>query len=139
MRCAGLSLDEVSHGEDLTYSLLVAGILLLKDAATSERVLHGGLGLAWIVALAVQLYVGDTAVHAAEVGAYVPDLLLTTARIPVWAFLAPVVVEAGLVVAAGLTGRIISRALAVVSVAVLATYGLLAIAALFYVAFAPYG
>jgi hypothetical protein len=105
---------------------------------TSERLFHGSLALGWVVAFAVQLYVGDTVVHAAEVGAFVPDVFLATARIPAWAFLLPVAIEAAAVAAAPALGRGVSRALAILSLLVLAAYGLLAIGALFYVAFAPY-
>jgi hypothetical protein len=113
-------------------------IISLPSDPSAERLVHGGLGLGWLAALAAQLYVADAAVHGAEVGAYVPGLLLATAQIPSWAFLVPIALEAMLIGAASFLTRRLSRVLAAISLAVLGAYACLAIAALLYVAFAPY-
>jgi lysylphosphatidylglycerol synthetase-like protein (DUF2156 family) len=127
----------VNGGQKTSHSSLVADTLLPKDT-TWNRAVHGGLALAWLAALAAHLYVADTTVHAADVGAYVPAWVLAAARIAAWVFLLPAAVDA----VPAMLRRVpfgLSRGLAIASFALLIVYAAIAIAALFYVAFSPYG
>jgi hypothetical protein len=113
---------------------LVADILLPKDRS-SDQIVQGGLAIGWLVALAVQLYVADTAIHASMVGAYIPPTLLGAARIPSWAFLIPAAIDGAAAWAAGSLPVYFSRTIAALSFALLLAYAFTAVGSLFYVAF----
>jgi hypothetical protein len=88
--------------------------------------------------LAIHLNVSDSTVHAAMVGAYVPGSLLSIAKMPAWIFFLPMAIELGLLLAATVLPNALSRWLAILSFAAILAYSFVAVAMLFYVAFAPY-
>lgn len=105
----------------------------------ARRFRLGVLALCWLVAAGLQVYASDVGTHGAEVGAYVPDWLLAVARIPWWVLLVPVAIDGiASAVAAKLTNRA-TLALTIVNASGLVLYAFVAIAVLFYVAFANNG
>ena len=94
--------------------------------------------MCWLVAAGLQVYASDVGTHGAEVGAYVPGWLLAVAAIPWWALLVPAIVDGIAALGAGLGGAI-DRALTILNAAGLVCYAFVAIAVIFYVAFANNG
>ena len=50
----------------------------------------GSLALCWLAAIGAQAYIDDLAVHAVMLGAFLPDWLLSFAKLPVWLWVLPV-------------------------------------------------
>ena len=95
------------------------------------------VAVGWVIAAAVHgSYISDVAVHAAAVGANVPDWVLAFARIPAWIWLLPAVADLAVAAAARVIARPVIRSLTIASFAALIAYACVAVMVLFFVSFA---
>jgi hypothetical protein len=105
----------------------------------SRRFRLGAFVICWLIAAGLQHYASDVGTHGAIVGAYVPGWLLAVAAIPWWTLLAPALVDAVAMAAAGSLSAGASRALTWINAIALVAYAFVSLAVIFYVAFANYG
>lgn len=105
----------------------------------ARRFRLGIFALCWLVAAGLQVYASDVGTHGAEVGAYVPGWLLAVAAIPWWMLLIPALVDGLAAVGAAWLNGTTDRALTVLNAVGLVCYAFVAIAVIFYVAFANNG
>jgi uncharacterized membrane protein len=105
----------------------------------ARRFRLGIFALCWLIAGGLQVYASDVGTHGAAVGAYVPAWLLAIAAIPWWMLLIPAAVDA---LTAWIAARLTNGAmltLTILNSVGLVAYAFVAVAVLFYVAFANNG
>jgi len=107
--------------------------------SNASRFRLGIFALCWLIAAGLQVYVGDIGTHGSAVGAYVPGWLLATAAIPWWALLVPTAIDGLAAWAAACLASGAHRTLTVLNAVGLIAYAFVAIAVIFYIAFANNG
>ncbi|HTC30534.1 MAG TPA: hypothetical protein VK702_07365 [Candidatus Acidoferrum sp.] len=107
--------------------------------SNARRFRLGIFVLCWLGAAGLQVYAGDTGIHGAQVGAYVPAWLLAVAAIPPWTLLAPAVIDGVAAAAAARLSGGAMRALTIINAVGLVCYAFASLAVIFYVAFANNG
>jgi hypothetical protein len=115
---------------------MVDTIIVTPENARRFRL--GIFAVCWLVAAGLQVYASDVGTHGAAVGAFVPGWLLAVAAIPWWALLVPAAIDGLAAIPAHLNAGI-GRALTVLNAIGLIAYAFVAIAVIFYVAFANNG
>ncbi len=106
---------------------------------TYRRFRFGVFALCWLGAAALQAYVSDVGTHGAMVGAYLPGPLLAVAAIPPWAVLIGTGVNVLAALAAPRLPDVLLRVLVWLNAIMLIAGAFVAVAVLFYVAFANNG